>query len=243
MRLGICMFTYANDFDLVNINLQHLLKLKEKYKGTHQIDIFILDDYNNPFKQPIEIESVNYAQTDFKRNGNLNGIDCVCGQLYSFNNIVSATKCDYVIKLDSDTVIKNFDFLDSRCDYIGFNPAVTTLYGYGSCYAFSSRLINLLTQLFPKLLQIETFCEQVKDVGEDYLFGYIISSFLMNNISLEIKPTDNVSSLNLFYDDPLYNDKCSVYTMRCGKKNIYYFRPSNVKEEVIKRMKKIIEKV
>ena len=107
MKLAFIYFTYTKEIDILNLSL-------EAFDDNDMSDVYILDDANNPLPYiPGKVIKDNYKRTSFKRNNNLNGIECLDGMIQEYNRIMSIKNYDWVVKVDSDTFINDFDLLKS----------------------------------------------------------------------------------------------------------------------------------
>lgn len=87
----------------------------------------------------LRVDGIDVIRTSFPRVGNLNGMDCVRGILQTLDE--QAGTGEYVLKVDSDTLVMSLDWLKGRTETaVGMNEP--TLEGrrhgralYGMCYA------------------------------------------------------------------------------------------------------------
>lgn len=116
VKIAFCIFTYGDDAWMVGQCVRALRKL-----GANRSNVFIFDDAYEPLPYPIP--NTQYRQTTFKRNGNLNGNESVDGQLLSMLEASKESNAHLVIKVDSDTIINNLDWVlneDFMNSHIGF---------------------------------------------------------------------------------------------------------------------------
>lgn len=74
----------------------------------------------------------DFLRTTFPRGGNLNGLACLLGQLNTLH--ACAGDAEWVLKVDSDTVVRGLTWLAGRAEpLVGFCAEARAL--YGACYA------------------------------------------------------------------------------------------------------------
>lgn len=139
MKIAICFFSYEKDAALLNAALRGVKRLQEM-NPADVLDVYVYDDAAAPMGREAVPGWVEYAVTEFDRKGNLNGLECILGQLGIYAGLVEgAAGYDWVIKVDSDTYINTLEWLrgvDARkVGYVGTNHVED--YGSGSCYALS----------------------------------------------------------------------------------------------------------
>ena len=103
LKFCFVIFTYGDDAYLLGQSIRALSKITPKRR------IFVYDDAANPL--PFAPHGVNYKQTYFNRKGNLNGPECVEGELFCMYEAATKAKADVVIKLDSDIILNNLKWL------------------------------------------------------------------------------------------------------------------------------------
>lgn len=116
VKIAYCVFTYGEDAWMLGQCIRALRKL-----GAKRSNLFIFDDANEPLPYPPS--NVQYRQTTFKRNGNLNGTESVDGQLLSMLEASKEINAHLVVKVDSDTIINNLDWIENNDfmnSHIGF---------------------------------------------------------------------------------------------------------------------------
>ena len=101
-KIAVCIFTYNGDKQCLVECLRAIQK--QKKKGL-DLDIYILDDGFNPIQNPPT--GYQYRRTYFNRNGNLNGIQCAQGMLLEMVKISRQSQCQYIMKVDSDMIIRD----------------------------------------------------------------------------------------------------------------------------------------
>lgn len=105
MKIAVNIFTYARDAYCLGQCLAALDKLPERSK----MEIYVWDDAAHPC--PYAPPGVHYEKTAFKRNGNLNGRDCVLGMLLCMQRSIDLSGADVVAKIDCDTYALRLDRL------------------------------------------------------------------------------------------------------------------------------------
>lgn len=108
-KIAVCYFSYAEDVDFLNESLKALEKTINR--NCHEVRVYVFDDLN--YKRAIKKNKLSIPctliGTRFKRNGNLNGYECIYGMFNEYAKIHAKFKYDYLIKLDSDCVLNSFD--------------------------------------------------------------------------------------------------------------------------------------
>ena len=70
---------------------------------------YIIQDESKPLSSSATLRAAELKYplitTDFDRKGNLNGLECVHGMLQCYKKIMDNECCDYVLKIDSDTLL------------------------------------------------------------------------------------------------------------------------------------------
>lgn len=135
MKATIVMPTYADGEGLVLQAIRGTARLRLMYPDD-RIRVILADDATAPLSQTPEGVDGRIATT-FKRNGNLNGIECVRGLLDTYVE-ASLDDDDWVVKLDPDTYISHLEWIKgcvkkhviSRergigCSFCGASYAVT----------------------------------------------------------------------------------------------------------------------
>lgn len=156
-KLAFVWFTYKNDEHILLESVKSILKCLEnntEYTGS----LHVFDDGNNEIslenQEKLQELGVNYSQTFYPRSGHLLGPKNLIGQTMAFYN-VSLTKCDAIVKIDSDTMIFKLDWITPIFDnenaiLIGsFKTKID--YPMGNCYCIKTIYkdnINVLKYLF-----------------------------------------------------------------------------------------------
>lgn len=97
-------------------------------------DVVIAMDGN----ERVDIPHPNVIKTDFRRNGNLNGIDACRGVA---NTLLAHCDSGHVIKIDSDTIVKDPSLFEGY-DIAGFVQPKYPPSLLGCCYAVSRRTLE-----------------------------------------------------------------------------------------------------
>ena len=144
MKVAIVFFSYVKDAGLVNLALRGVKRLQD-VNPADVVDVFVYDDAAAPMGRAAVPEWTGYELTVFNRRGNLNGLECVQGQLAVYAGL-AARGYDWVIKLDSDTYLNSLEWLRgvdaARVAHVG--TSFREDYGSGSCYALSAAGIEWL---------------------------------------------------------------------------------------------------
>ena len=143
LKFCFVIFTYGDDAYLLGQSIRALSKITPKRR------IFVYDDAANPL--PFAPHGVNYEQTYFNRNGNLNGPECVEGELFCMYEAATKAKADVVIKLDSDIILNNLKWLTDGhplSEQIGFKLRSNQSFCSGACYSLpANAIIKMLRTL------------------------------------------------------------------------------------------------
>lgn len=159
--MNAVIFTYPADYPLSAIAARALGKLGVK--------TFLAIDRKDPVP---EIEGAEIIQTTFPRRGNLNGTDCIQGILRTLHECADGD--DYVLKVDSDTVVRGLEWLRGRTE-----PAVGLRHVelrclYGACYALR----------VDRLREYRSFAAHMpysRAVSEDVEIGMMLPPFTYEN--------------------------------------------------------------
>lgn len=116
-------------------------------------DVVVVDDDANPFPEDHAVfgammeHGAAYMRSSFRRNGNLNGKECVVGMLEIMD--AHSEGFDWIVKLDSDTVPlrRLASFLDCQRTFeaVGNVTCAGNGEGFimcGACYALTPRVIR-----------------------------------------------------------------------------------------------------
>lgn len=139
-----CVFTYGDDAYMLGQCIRALRKL-----GATRKNIFVFDDGNDPLPYPPP--NVQYQQTSFDRKGNLNGAECVNGELWCMYEASKRSNAHVVVKVDSDIILNSLDWIlerDFMSSHVGFHIGEGKGHISGCCYSLPSwSLIPMLRAL------------------------------------------------------------------------------------------------
>lgn len=143
MTILVATFTYKGDEELAKYNTTAIQSLRKLFPQ-HRIIHYLIDDANEPFDEPLKDEGdTYYIQSKFTRQKNLNGARAFIGIARTLDILARKTKADWVVKLDSDTVLMDLDWLNDEYSYIGSSsPREDKFYGWGSCVAYKPQAIH-----------------------------------------------------------------------------------------------------
>lgn len=146
-KFAICIFTFSGDESC----LFQCIKALNKLKSTLNFDIHIIDDSNSPLENVPD--GVFYSKSIYNRNGNLNGVECSHGELMELLRCSRKSNAEFVIKLDSDMIVKSFsNFLyplkKNKNQVIGFKLNENMCYVSGSCYLIPSKYLYKTIKCF-----------------------------------------------------------------------------------------------
>lgn len=157
-KIAICYFSYAQDIDFLN---QSLKSIKHVIDSDKHIDarVYVFDDgrYKKQIKKKELSIPCTLITTNFNRNGNLNGFECINGMFTEYTKILKKFEYDYLIKLDSDCVLNSFDYIHSvenvlrkqnRFDSLAqIGSYFAKLCCYGCCQTFTKLGISTIMNL------------------------------------------------------------------------------------------------
>lgn len=132
--MALVFFTYAGDAEFLELSVQAATRLRRQ---GHAVDVYVADDAAAPLaKVP---SGCKRWMTRFKRRGNLNGAECICGMVDVYNAIFKNGFYEWVLKVDSDTFVNSLDWLHgvSAQDYALAGTVHRKDYCTGPCYAVS----------------------------------------------------------------------------------------------------------
>lgn len=101
-KVAFVWFTFDGDADC-------LLTSVESVRRMHgaEVPICLYDDAAHPLSQEVVrlVRPTVYEQTDFNRQGNLNGKACILGMLNCLQGAGRVTQSTWISKIDSDTLL------------------------------------------------------------------------------------------------------------------------------------------
>ena len=107
MKSNFCFtyFSFIRDYSLLKNSIESL-----KF-WFPESPIFVVDDFQNPMTKEqifhIKFLGAQYRTSKFKRCGNLNGEECICGILDEMKLSADLCKSDISFKIDCDTFLFN----------------------------------------------------------------------------------------------------------------------------------------
>lgn len=144
MRVDINTFTYLGDADLIKGFIRNM-KQVVPYAYVH-----IIADAANPLPKELisyirKVPKVDYRESLFKRNGNLNGKEAIVGILNTMLSTSPKGEDSISIKIDTDTIISKDTwiqkFANSRTKYLASPRPLAGVFS-GVCYAFKRDLLE-----------------------------------------------------------------------------------------------------
>lgn len=161
MKIAILYFTYKNDWELLEQSLKALPMVEKRMED--ELEVFVVDESCNPL--PKIPDGVNYSQSCFDRQKNLNGVECVEGMLTIYKSILEQG-FDWLIKIDCDTVLNSIEWLRDKnnklISQVGTSHKMP--YNSGSCYAVSLAGINaMLDRLQDPITKIRADKSRMED--------------------------------------------------------------------------------
>lgn len=115
--IAFVWFSFTGDADCL---VQSVASVRRVYG--HNVPVCIFDDDNAPVPDAMlsRIMPTIYERTRFDRGGNLNGGEAVAGMLDCMRRVAEVTGCDWVSKIDCDTIlIRRWLIDDLRWAYQG----------------------------------------------------------------------------------------------------------------------------
>lgn len=119
------IFTYPPDYLAAALAVRYLRKTG--------VSVVLAVDESDP---RVEIEGAAIVRTKFRRNGNLNGMETVIGQLETL--LACCDGSEYILKVDSDSLVMGLGWLEGRIEtVVGLraNDGKHRRSLYGFCYA------------------------------------------------------------------------------------------------------------
>lgn len=190
-----CIFTYADDAHMLGQCIRALRKL-----GASRNNIYIFDDDKKPLPYPPP--NTQYTRTTFQRRGNLNGVQCVDGMLLCMKYAATASRADVVIKVDSDVIINNLewvlenDYMNSICGFhIGLQNHIS-----GCTYSLPT------AALIPMLRKLKTYTTD-SNTGESILVTMLAEDVKLKHVAYECNSRNSdLWKASSFYSDNVNND-------------------------------------
>ena len=253
-KIAICYFSYHEDIDFLKLSLSSLQKTIEKYDD-YETKIYVFDD--GRCKEKIKKEDLpvpcSLIQTNFNRNGNLNGFDCINGMFTEYVKLSQDFEYDYLIKLDSDCVLNSLDYLKSvetKLASVGDNlienlGQIGSFFAhiccYGCCQTFTKLGVGVIYNLCRHMVNQEQPEEKVmrKRVengwNEDKAVSVLMEMCPVIRVSLE--QFDIKGHINAF-EHP--TEDYSLWTSVAFKPNRYGAKGWS-REKSLEKMKRFIE--
>lgn len=229
MTILVVTFTYRGDEQLARFGAESLQTLRKLYPQ-HKIIHYLIDDASNPFETPYEeTENTRYIQTDFDRHGCIYGTEAFANSVRTTRAAALEVNADWVVKLDSDTVLMSLDFLDEQYDLIGSSrKGEKKFYTWGGCVAYKVQAVRDIAAAVEDkdyLHGLELLCTNKRwQQNEDVLFGYTATIKLGKSSLIGDLCTDG----NLFMyisDSQTLNPKASAASCK-GRYISWLYRPS-----------------
>lgn len=240
MTILVATFTFRGDEEIAKYNTIAIQTLRELYPQ-YRIIHYLIDDANDPFKETFEDEGdTHYIKTDFNRNGNLLGISSFKGIAQTMDELAQQHSADWIIKLDSDSVMLTLDYINPEYDYIGSNAFdEPKIYSRGWCATYKAEVIHELNSFLESEENIEKVIAAKNErgymdyMGEDVLFGAAIVDVLKKKALIGDLGGD--MQLSFLYEDS-QNINQNATCILC---KIYNESPAHI----IKRMQRGVETV
>lgn len=183
-RVVVNYMTYKGDQEILEYSLRSVLKVF----GNNPLEIYIMDDDNNPMDESYVkkytgmADFIHYEKTTFERNKNLNGRECVIGMLEKFIEH-AGDKEALNMKIDPDTIVCGKRVFDEVYNAPNADYAATTRPG---CH-FSGILYCFRTHPLKEALRLIKEFPVPTDRGpEDYIIGLALSAASLPRLSLMI---------------------------------------------------------
>lgn len=157
-NLTIFVFTYRGDESLIKGCVTNMRWCFPEAR------IVVADDAANPLTKPVLADGILYVRTNFPRLGNLNGRDCILGELQTFLDY--SRPGDLIIKVDTDTMLIDREYMRNLCFsgllHVGVRTASSIWGGY---FYLLTRELVMTVQRAVQSLDLAFFC------GEDAVIG------------------------------------------------------------------------
>lgn len=141
--LYVC-FTYAPDAPLLEFSARRLRQLDP------EAIIVAISDSAAPIPSEHAPNGVLHRVSDFPRNGNLNGLDCILGMLQTMVALCKEFDADHIIKFDADLWANNIGAFLTSVDSGSFDYLATERWHFGQpagyIYRLSARLLDRLAE-------------------------------------------------------------------------------------------------
>ena len=181
-KIAIFFMAFSGDTQCLKQAVRAINRLKDRY----DFEIFVLDDANSPMTDvPAGCKK---SLSFFNRNGNLNGAECAHGMLIHMLRCARDCKAEYILKVDSDMIIKDLDNFLRPLEYnreqvIGFKLSPQMNYVAGVCYLLPVNALYETIKHFRAWFNHELTKEDCpKHCPEDWAITRSVST--INNIPL-----------------------------------------------------------
>jgi hypothetical protein len=150
MKIAICWFTCVRDNSLVRISAKSF-QLLGKTSLDVEFDYYFCVDRAEIGKGFSDVDGATTISTTFARKSNLNGIECVVGELTTLRSIAEISGVDWVLKVDSDILVTNGNWLDYLTDewaFVGGNHNYIYAWGAaGGAYLINAKALAQLEDI------------------------------------------------------------------------------------------------
>ena len=164
MKLVFCVFSYAADAAFCRLAVASIERLRQFYPE-HEIATAIINDGNAPIPAA-DLPRVEIVKTThWNRGGSLAGLESVRGQARTYCELFRETGADLLVKLDSDTLIADLEWLSVFKRFgAGMWGATSEAYPaiFGACYAITQQAAEAFDYLLARA--------QCTAAGEDRVF-------------------------------------------------------------------------
>lgn len=137
-------FTYEADAPLLALAARRIQALDPS------AIIVAVDDPEHPTPHEMRGDGIIYRETDFRRAGNLNGLDCIAGMLATMAEMMDMYDSDHIVKIDSDLWANNLSPFLISTDSESYDYLATERWHFsqpaGYIYRLSRRLCNRLAE-------------------------------------------------------------------------------------------------
>lgn len=247
-KITLVCFCYSGDENI----LPYSLKSANNTFGK-DLKIVLIDDDNNPIssttldnlKKTLTCDFV-YEKSSFNRNKNLNGRECVLGEIDYF---IKHTKDreGLLIKLDPDTMILKRDVFDTfmRLENVDYASPVSPIQHrsrfIGMCYAIKTRILEAGKKI------LHSFEMDEINAPEDHVIGLGMAAASIPNFAFKMESNNSDDKITDFiswnYDcqinEPnikMYYDKYQVITY-----GNWFLHNGLVKDDRIEPMKEMLK--
>lgn len=172
VRFSFVVFACRQDQPLLKYCANSIRNLMKTVGGC----LVIVDDTDNPLDASLGIPQHELMLKSGSRKNRLDGLDNVINELTIFSKVGALTRCDWVIKVDCDTIINNLNWMLNADATVGgvFHRIYSNIFHpCGLCYAIRPSCAEQIR----KLLEEPTIRHAIDDGfrnGEDRVISSLV---------------------------------------------------------------------